>query len=195
MGTVRTAKIERKTRETNVVVEVNLDGTGDFDVKTPIPFFNHMLETFSKHSGIDLKIKASGDTEIDAHHTVEDVGICLGNAISEAVGTGKGINRFGHAIIPMDESLCYAALDISGRGYLVYNVKLCSSNFVDFDSDLAKEFFQALAINSRITLHVSLQYGVNHHHILESLFKSVARAFKMAVKIDSAEYPSTKGGI
>lgn len=195
MSSPRTAKIKRRTSETAVELELNLDGTGQYEVETGVPFFNHMLELFSKHSGVDLKLKAEGDVEVDFHHTVEDVGICLGQAIGQAVGEGGGIRRFGQSLLPMQEALCLAALDVCGRGYLVYRVKGLQHKVGQFDVELTKDFFQALASNAKVTLHINLMYGDNQHHKVEAIFKAVARALREALELvgDVGEVPSTKG--
>ncbi|MFQ5899568.1 MAG: imidazoleglycerol-phosphate dehydratase HisB, partial [Candidatus Methylomirabilia bacterium] len=171
----RQARIERKTRETEVLLQLNLDGGGAAKIETTIPFFNHMLAAWSKHALMDLTVDARGDTEVDLHHTVEDVGICLGKAFKEAVGEKAGIVRYGTAFIPMDEALVSAAVDISGRPYLVFNVPLQRTRVSNFDLDLLKDFFRAFAFNAGVTLHVTLQYGENLHHIAEAVFKAVGR--------------------
>lgn len=180
----RQARIERKTRETAVLLHLNVDGTGSAKVETTIPFLNHMLEAWAKHGLMDLTVDAHGDTEVDFHHTVEDVGICLGKAFREAIGEKKGIVRYGNAAVPMDEALVSAALDISGRPYLVFNVPLQRARISNFDLDLLRDFFRALAFNAEITLHVNLHYGENLHHIAEAVFKSVGRALAAATRID-----------
>jgi imidazoleglycerol-phosphate dehydratase len=180
----RQARIERKTRETEVLLHLNVDGTGASKVETTIPFLNHMLEAWAKHGLMDLTVDARGDTEVDLHHTVEDVAICLGKAFKEAIGDKKGIVRYGTAFVPMDEALVSAALDISGRPYLVFNVPLQRARISNFDLDLLKDFFRALAFNAEITLHVNLHYGENLHHIAEAVFKSVGRALALATRID-----------
>jgi imidazoleglycerol-phosphate dehydratase len=192
----RRARIERKTRETAVLVQFDLDGTGVSTVQTPIPFFSHMLEAWSKHGFIDLAVDASGDVEVDQHHTVEDVGIVLGQALREALGDKKGIVRFGTAAIPMDETLVSAAVDISGRPFLVFNVPVARSRVSNFDLDLLVEFFRAFAFNAEITLHVSMHYGHNLHHITEAVFKAVGRALASATRYEpriAGVLPSTKG--
>jgi imidazoleglycerol-phosphate dehydratase len=179
----RQARIERKTRETGVLLHLNVDGTGASKVETTIPFLNHMLEAWAKHGLMDLTAEAHGDTEVDLHHTVEDVAICLGKAFKEAIGDKKGIVRYGTAFVPMDEALVSTALDISGRPYLVFNVPLQRTRISNFDLDLLKDFFRALAFNAEITLHVNLHYGENLHHIAEAIFKSVGRALALATRI------------
>jgi len=180
----RQARIERKTRETEVLLHLNVDGAGASKVETTIPFLNHMLEAWAKHGLMDLTVEAHGDTEVDLHHTVEDVAICLGKAFKEAIGEKKGIVRYGTAFVPMDEALVSTALDISGRPYLVFNVPLQRTRISNFDLDLLKDFFRALAFNAEITLHVNLHYGENLHHIAEAVFKSVGRALALATRIN-----------
>ncbi|MBI5047518.1 MAG: imidazoleglycerol-phosphate dehydratase HisB [Deltaproteobacteria bacterium] len=181
----RKAQLIRKTKETDITVSLNLDGEGTYDIKTPIPFLDHMLSLFAKHGLFDLKIKAKGDIEIDYHHTIEDVGICLGNALKKALGNKAGIKRYGNVIVPMDEAIASAAIDISERPYLVYNVALPKkSKIKNFDADLVEDFLQALVSRSGITLHVSVPYGRNIHHIIEATFKAVGRALSDAVSID-----------
>ena len=180
----RQARIERKTRETEVLLQLNLDGNGAAKVETTIPFLNHMLEAWAKHGLMDLTVDARGDTEVDLHHTVEDVGICLGKAFKEAIGDKKGIVRFGAASIPMDEALVSCALDISGRPFLVFNVPLTRTRVANFDLDLLKDFFRAFAFNGDVTLHVNLHYGENLHHISEAVFKAVGRALAEATRLN-----------
>jgi imidazoleglycerol-phosphate dehydratase len=193
---MRTGKITRKTKETDIQVELNLDGTGVIDVATGIGFLDHMLESFAKHGGLDLSVKAKGDLHIDMHHTVEDVGIVMGQAVKQALGELKGIRRFGHAYIPMDETLSRAALDLSNRPYLIWRVELPRPKLGEMDTELFKEWFQAFAMNSGACLHVENLYGDNTHHIVESCYKALARALRQAVEIDSragGAAPSTKG--
>ena len=192
---MRQATIERSTKETTITVSVNLDGTGIADVDTGIGFFDHMLTHLAKHGLFDITVKAKGDLEIDGHHTVEDVGICLGQAFLQAVGEPKGLTRFGHAVIPMDEALAEAAVDFSGRPYLVFRAEIPKVQLGDFDAELAEEFFRAFSMNSRITLHVLLRYATNVHHSVEVMFKAVARALGQALTVDamSDAIPSTKG--
>ena len=195
---MRTASIERKTKETNINVEVNIDGTGQYDIKTGIGFLDHMLEQLSKHSLIDLKVKAVGDLHIDLHHTTEDSGIAIGEAILKALGDKKGIKRYAHALIPMDETLSRISLDVSGRPYLVWNVKLKVEKLGEMDTELFKEWFQAFAQATGITLHVENIYGDNSHHIIESCYKGLAKALRSAFEIDPRmknSIPSTKGTI
>ena len=195
---MRTASIERKTKETNINVEVNIDGTGQYDIKTGIGFLDHMLEQLSKHSLIDLKVKAVGDLHIDLHHTTEDSGIAIGEAILKALGDKKGIKRYAHALIPMDETLSRISLDVSGRPYLVWNVKLKVEKLGEMDTELFKEWFQAFAQAAGITLHIENIYGDNSHHIIESCYKGLAKALRSAFEIDPRmknSIPSTKGTI
>lgn len=192
----RTASQSRKTSETEIEVSVVVDGTGSYDIKTGVGFFDHMLEQLARHSGMDFKIRANGDLHIDDHHTVEDVGIALGMAINEALGDRAGITRYGSADLPMDDTLSRAAIDVSGRPFLVWRVAFNAPKIGTFDTELVREFFQALAMNGRITLHVENAYGDNNHHIAESIFKAVARALRVAIAMDSREIgkiPSTKG--
>lgn len=192
---MRRANVARKTKETDISVSVNLDGTGTHTIKTTIPFLDHMLSLMSKHGLIDTKIKARGDTEIDYHHTVEDLGIVLGKAIKQALGDMKGISRYGQASVPMDETLASVSLDISGRPYLVYRVEFPKKGKLrNFDPDLIEDFLQAFVSNSGITLHVSIPYGRNTHHIIEAVFKALGRALRQAVTLDPRVkgVPSTK---
>jgi imidazoleglycerol-phosphate dehydratase len=192
----RQARVDRKTKETEVSITLNVDGAGASKVATPIPFFSHMLEAWSKHGLMDLGVEATGDVEVDIHHTVEDVGIVLGQALRQALGERKGIVRYGHAVVPMDEALVAASVDISGRPFLVFNVPVARTRVSNFDLDMLQEFFRALAFNAEITLHVTLHYGHNLHHITEAVFKAVGRALAEASRINPriAELvPSTKG--
>ena len=192
---MRTANIERKTKETDITVSINLDGNGTYAINTSIPFLDHMLSLMSKHGLFDLKIKAKGDRDIDDHHTVEDVGIVLGKAVKKALGDMKGISRYGHASVPMDETLASVSLDISGRPYLVYRVEFPKKGRLkNFDPDLVEDFFQAFVSNSGITLHVSTPYGRNTLHIIEGVFKAFGRALRQSVAIDPRVkgVPSTK---
>jgi imidazoleglycerol-phosphate dehydratase len=195
---MRKAKTERKTKETQIAVEMNIDGTGTYSIRTPIPFFDHMLTLMCKHGLFDLRLKAKGDVEIDDHHTVEDTGIVLGKALKEALGNMKGINRYGHATVPMDEALAQVSLDISGRQYLVYHVTFPKrSRMREFDPDLIEDFLRAFAGSAGITLHVNALYGRNTHHIIEAVFKALGRALKQAVALDPRVkgVPSTKGSL
>jgi imidazoleglycerol-phosphate dehydratase len=192
----RQARVERKTKETEIAIQLGLDGTGASKVKTPIPFFSHMLEAWSKHGLMDLAVEAQGDVEVDQHHTVEDVGIVLGQALKQALGDKKGIVRFGTGTIPMDETLVSAVVDLSGRPFLVFSVPVTRARVSNFDLDLLQEFFRAFAFNAEITLHVTMHYGHNLHHITEAVFKAVGRALAEATRHDpriAGILPSTKG--
>ena len=194
----RKAKIQRKTKETNISVEVNLDGKGKYQIKTKIGFLDHMLEQLAKHSLIDMKINAKGDTHIDLHHTTEDTGIAIGEAIKKAAGNRKGIKRYATTNIPMDETLTRVSLDISNRPYLIWNVDLKVEKLGEMDTELFKEWFQAFVQSAGITLHVENIYGENSHHKIESCFKALARSLKEALEIDKRiknSIPSTKGTI
>lgn len=195
-GASRKATIERKTSETSISVSVNLDGEGRYDIATGIGFLDHMLEQLSRHSLIDMTIKAEGDTHIDDHHTAEDTGIAIGQALSQALGERRGINRYASLDLAMDETLTRAAVDVSGRPYLVWNVEFSRDKVGGFDTELFREFFHALAQNAGITLHVTNLYGANNHHIAETCFKAVARTLRKAVEPDPRQIdavPSTKG--
>jgi len=195
---MRKASIARKTKETAVEVRVDLDGTGIADISTGVGFFDHMLEQVARHSLIDIEATAKGDLHIDAHHTVEDTGIALGQAIRQALGEARGIVRFGEALQPMDETLTRVAIDLSGRPFLVFKSTFTRAKIGDFDTELVREFFQALATHAGMNLHVETLYGDNSHHIAESAFKGLARALRAAVAIDprrSGEIPSTKGSL
>jgi imidazoleglycerol-phosphate dehydratase len=192
----RKAKILRKTKETSIAVEMNIDGKGIYKIDTKIGFLNHMLEQISKHSLIDLKIIAKGDTHIDLHHTTEDIGIALGECLRKALGSAKGIKRFSHSFIPMDETLTRVSLDISNRPYLIWRVKLKVEKLGEMDTELFKEWFQAFSQSAGITLHVENIYGDNSHHIIESCFKALAKSLREALEIDKRvknKVPSTKG--
>jgi len=188
---MRKGRVERATKETKILVELDLDGTGASSIQTGIGFFDHMLESFAKHGAFDLKIEAQGDLHIDMHHTVEDVGICIGQAFRQALGDFAGVRRFGHAYIPMDETLSRASLDFANRPYLVWRVALPRPKLGEMDTELFKEWFHAFALNSGACLHVENLYGENTHHIVESCYKALARAARMAVEID----PRLKGGV
>jgi imidazoleglycerol-phosphate dehydratase len=193
---MRKAKIERATSETKISVEIDLDGTGRYDCKTGVGFFDHMLEQLARHSLIDLTVRADGDLHIDDHHTVEDTGIALGQALTQALGDKRGIRRYGSFLLAMDDSLVRAALDLSGRPYLVWNVDFSAAKIGTFDTELVREFFQALSTHGGITLNVARLDGINSHHVTEAAFKAVARALREAVEPDprkSDEIPSTKG--
>ena len=192
----RKAKIIRKTKETSIAVDVNLDGKGLYKIDTKIGFLNHMLEQFSKHSLIDLKLSAKGDTHIDLHHTTEDTGIAIGECIKKALHSSKGIKRFANALIPMDETLTRVSIDVSNRPYLIWKVKLKVERLGEMDTELFKEWFQAFSQSAGITLHVENLYGDNSHHIIESCYKGLARSLRQALEIDSRiknKIPSTKG--
>lgn len=193
---MRTASMDRNTNETQISVELNLDGSGQYDVETGIGFLDHMLEQLSRHSLMDLKVRCTGDLHIDGHHTTEDCGIAIGLAVKKALGDLKGITRYASAYIPMDETLSRAALDISGRPFLVWNVKFPREKIGEMDTELFEEFFRAFAFAAGMTLHVENLYGVNSHHIIESCFKATARALRDATTIDTRKadaIPSTKG--
>jgi len=192
----RVAELARETKETQISVRVALDGTGQYDIATGVGFFDHMLEQLARHSLIDITLRAKGDLHIDAHHTVEDCGIALGQALAKALGERRGIRRYGAAELPMDETLSRVALDISGRPYLVWRVAFPAPKVGEMDTELFREFFQALAQNAGLTLHVETLYGANAHHIAESGFKALARALRAAIEIDpraGEAIPSTKG--
>ena len=193
---MRIAKVNRKTKETSIEAEVNLDGKGVYNIDTGIGFLNHMLEQLSKHSLVDINLKAKGDLHIDLHHTTEDSGIVIGEAIAKALGDKKGIKRYAHAYIPMDETLSRVSLDISNRPYLVWNVKLKVEKLGEMDTELFNEWFQAFSQSAGITLHIENIYGDNSHHIIESCFKGLARALRLALEKDARaadSLPSTKG--
>ena len=195
-GTGRQARVERKTKETEIALQLNLDGTGASKVQTPIAFFSHMLEAWSKHGLMDLAVEASGDVEVDIHHTVEDVGIVLGQALRHALADKRGIVRYGTAFVPMDEALVQASVDLSGRPFLVFNVPVARTRVSNFDLDMLQEFFRAFAFNAEITLHVTMHYGHNLHHITEAVFKAVGRALAEATRLNpriTGVLPSTKG--
>ena len=193
----RTAKAERKTKETAITVELDLDGSGAAEIATGMPFFNHMLEIFARHGLFDVKIRAKGDIEVDYHHTVEDVGLTLGQAFKQALGDKQGISRFGEATVPLDEALAQVVVDLSGRPYLAYNVKIRPGRVGDFDTDLPHEFFQALANQLGMNLHMNVTQGENPHHIIEACFKALARAMEKATRMDQRikGVLSTKGSL
>lgn len=195
---MRKASVKRKTGETEIAVAVDLDGTGACRIATGVGFFDHMLELFGRHSLIDLDVEAKGDLHVDFHHTVEDTGIALGQAVAKALGDKKGIRRYASLDMPMDETLTRVALDISGRPFLVFRTSFSQSKIGEFDTELVREWFQAFAIQSGVTLHVETLYGDNNHHIAESCFKGLARALRVAVEIDPRQegrIPSTKGSL
>lgn len=192
----RTATIDRATRETQIHLEINLDGTGKSTLATGVGFLDHMLELFARHAAVDLVVQAKGDLHVDQHHTVEDTGICLGQAVKQALGDKVGIRRYGHFTLPMEETLATTAIDLSGRYYLVFNAPLPSQKIGDFDSELIEDFWQAFAANSLCNLHVLVHYGRNTHHVSEAIFKCLARSLRMAIEIDTRLaniVPSTKG--
>ncbi|MGX9355550.1 imidazoleglycerol-phosphate dehydratase HisB [Roseobacteraceae bacterium S113] len=193
---MRSATITRKTAETDISVSIALDGTGTYDNQTGVGFFDHMLDQLARHALIDMVVRCEGDLHIDDHHTVEDVGIALGQALTQAVGDKRGISRYGACLLPMDDALVRAALDLSGRPYLVWNVDLPTAKIGSFDTELVREFFQAFATHGGITLHVDQLHGINSHHIAEAAFKAVARSLRDALETDprkSDAVPSTKG--
>ncbi len=195
---MRSAKISRQTAETEISVEVNLDGTGQYDNQTGVGFFDHMLDQLARHSLIDMTIRAKGDYHIDDHHTVEDTGIALGQALAQALGDKKGIRRYGECHLPMDDAQVRCALDLSGRPFLIWNVDLPTQKIGTFDTELVREFFQALSTHGGITLHIDQLHGFNSHHIAEATFKAVARALREAVETDPRKadaIPSTKGAL
>lgn len=195
---MRSATISRKTAETEIDVSLTLDGSGKYDMSTGVGFFDHMLDQLARHSLIDMDVRCKGDLHIDDHHTVEDVGIAIGQALTQALGDKRGIRRYGSCLLPMDDALVRAALDLSGRPFLVWNVDLPTPKIGTFDTELVREFFQALSTHGGITLHVDLLHGVNSHHIAEAAFKAVARALRDAVEADPRKgdaIPSTKGSL
>lgn len=193
----RQASLERKTRETEISVELSLDGSGEYDVSTGIAFFDHMLESFAKHALFDLRLRAKGDLAVDLHHTVEDVGIALGSCLRQALGSAAGIRRYGQQVLPMAEAKVEVAVDVSNRPYLVYRVDLANDRVGDFDVSLAEDFLQALASNAGLDLHVELRYGRSPHHAVEAVFKGVARALRQALERDprGGGIPSVKGAL
>jgi imidazoleglycerol-phosphate dehydratase len=195
---MRKGAVSRKTNETEIVVEIDLDGAGAGNIATGVGFFDHMLDQLARHSLIDMAVSAKGDLQIDDHHTVEDVGIALGQALKQALGDKRGLTRYADCLLPMDETLTRVALDVSGRPFLVFRADFPTAKIGTFDTELVREFFQALAINAGLTLHVETLYGVNSHHIAESCFKGVARALGAALAIDARQasrIPSTKGAL
>ena len=191
----RTAHIQRKTNETDIELTLDLDGSGSAQIATGVGFFDHMLTLLARHSAIDLTVKAKGDLHVDAHHTVEDVGICFGQALKQALGDKSGIRRYGHFTLPMEETLATTAIDLSGRYYLVFVAQFPTAKIGDFDSELVEDFWQAAAANCLCNLHITAHYGRNSHHIAEAIFKATARALRMAIEIDprATGVPSTKG--
>ncbi|RMD92969.1 MAG: imidazoleglycerol-phosphate dehydratase HisB [Alphaproteobacteria bacterium] len=195
---MRRASITRKTAETEISVEIDLDGSGVYDNATGVGFFDHMLDQLARHALIDMKVRAEGDRHIDDHHTVEDTGIALGQALAEALGDKRGIRRYGACLLPMDDALVRAALDLSGRPWLMWNVAMPTAKIGCFDTELVREFFQAFSTHGGITLHVDMLHGINSHHIAEAAFKAVARALREAVESDPRKadaIPSTKGAL
>ena len=195
--TNRKALVERKTRETDISVEIDLDGTGTSQIETPLPFLSHMLDQIARHGAFDLKVRAVGDTEIDGHHTTEDIGIVLGSAVRQALGDRHGIRRYGSATLPMDEALVTAALDLSGRTYFVFRVPLPKAKLGEFDTELCEVFFEAFARSAQVNLHLRLHEGQNLHHIIEISFKAFAKALRQATELDprATGIPSTKGSL
>lgn len=186
---MRSGAVRRETKETQITIQIDLDGSGKYQVETPFPFLNHMLSAFAKHGYFDLTVKAKGDVEIDDHHTVEDIGIVLGETLAKAWGEKRGIRRFGHASIPLDEALAEVTVDLSGRPYLVYQVQMPKKKIKEFDTDLVEHFFRAVVDQCKINLHINLHYGKDPHHILEAIFKGFGRALDAATQID----PRLKG--
>lgn len=197
MDNKRNGKINRQTKETDINLSLDIDGGGNYQIDTGIGFFNHMLALFARHGSFNLDLTAQGDLDIDAHHTVEDIGICLGRALKDALGDKAGVTRFGHALVPMDEALAMVAVDLSGRGYLAFDAFIPAAKIGDFDTELMEEFLHALAVNGEFTLHARLLCGGNSHHICEAFFKALGRALKDAVAFDirTQGVPSTKGVI
>ncbi|NMA52032.1 MAG: imidazoleglycerol-phosphate dehydratase HisB [Peptococcaceae bacterium] len=193
MSGVRAGSVKRRTGETEISVSLKLDGEGRYLVDTGLPFFDHMLHLFCKHASYDLELTAHGDLQVDGHHTVEDAGICLGLALKDALGDKQGINRYGHAFVPMDEALALVAVDLSGRGFLAFDAGLPAQQLGTFETELVQEFFRALALSGQLTLHIRLLAGVNTHHIIEAIFKGLARAMKDATAYVGGGIPSTKG--
>ena len=193
----RKAALKRKTRETDVQIEIDLDGTGQYEISTGIPFFDHMLESFAKHGLMDLRLQAQGDLEVDLHHTVEDVGICLGQAIRQALGSAEGIRRYGSQVLPMGEAKVEVSVDVSNRPFLVYRVDLANDRIGSFDANLAQDFLYALAHNAGLDLHVELRYGRSPHHVVEAVFKGTARALRSALERDPRVQglPTVKGAL
>ena len=195
---MRSAKISRKTAETDISVEINLDGTGSYDNQTGVGFFDHMLDQLARHALIDMTVRATGDLHIDDHHTVEDTGIALGQALTEALGDKRGIRRYGSCHLPMDDAQVCCALDLSGRPFLICNLDIPTQKIGTFDTELVREFFQAFATHGGITLHIDQIHGFNSHHIVEAAFKAVARALRVALETDprtASDIPSTKGSL
>lgn len=195
MSNIRTATIQRKTAETEIELTLNVDGTGRSSIETGVGFLDHMLTLFAKHGLFDLQLKCAGDTQVDAHHTTEDIGICLGQAFDQALGTKRGISRYGHMVLPMEETLVTVAVDLSGRNYVVFQAPMPQSKVGEFDTELVEDFWYSFASNAKCNYHTLLHYGRNTHHIAEAIFKASARALRMACTIDprQTDVPSTKG--
>ena len=191
----RTAELQRKTNETEIDLKLNLDGVGQYEIDTGIGFLDHMLTHLSKHSRIDLVVKAKGDLEVDAHHTVEDVGICLGECLLKALGDKKGITRYGHSSLPMEDALANVSVDLSGRAACVYNAEYRTDKIGDFDVECIEEMLRSFSANGKFNLHVNVPYGTNSHHIAEAIFKGLGQALGLAVRITGADIPSTKGSL
>lgn len=189
----RQAKVERKTKETDIVVEMTIDGQGSYDIDTGSGFLDHMLSHLGKHSRIDLVVKAKGDLEVDVHHTIEDVGICLGNCLANALGNKKGIARYGNSSLPMEDALANVAVDLSGRAFCSYNADFHTEKIGDFDVECIEEFLRSFSSAGKLNLHVNIPYGTNSHHIAEAIFKALGQALCQAVRIVSEDIPSTKG--
>lgn len=192
---MRQKDLSRKTGETDISINLNIDGKGSFKGTSGVGFFDHMLNSFAVHGKFDIELNAVGDLNVDCHHTVEDIGIVLGQVFNSAIGDKKGITRFGDSLIPMDEALAQAVIDISGRPFLVFNAEFNKPMVGDFDTDMVVEFFRAFAMNAGVTLHINLIYGQNAHHCIEAIFKAVAHAIRKAVEINSSEILSTKGSL
>ena len=189
----RTAKIERKTNETDITIEMNLDGVGKYEIDTGIGFLDHMLTHISKHGKIDLTVKAKGDLEVDMHHTVEDIGICMGQCLLEAIGDKRGIKRYGNSSVPMEDTLANVSIDLSGRPSCVYNVKYRTDKIGDFDVECIEEMLRSLSNAGKFNLHINVPYGTNSHHIAEAIFKAIGQSMAAAVSIVGGDIPSTKG--
>jgi imidazoleglycerol-phosphate dehydratase len=189
----RTSKVDRKTTETDISLKLNLDGTGQYQIDSGIGFFDHMLTHLAKHGKMDMTLKAKGDLHVDAHHTVEDVAICLGQALCEALGDKKGIGRFGDSVVPMEDAKAQATIDLSGRPYLIYRAKYNTQKIGDFDVECIEEFLRAFSTSGKFNLHIDVPYGINSHHIAEAIFKAIGQSMAAAVKIVGGDIPSTKG--
>ena len=189
----RTAELHRKTKETDVFLNMNLDGTGRYEIESGVGFLDHMLTHLSKHSGIDLTVKASGDLEVDGHHTIEDIAICLGECLDKSLGDKKGIGRYGNNSLPMEETLAETAVDLSGRPAFVYNVKYRTDKIGDFDVECIEEMLRTFSNHGKFNLHINVPYGTNSHHIAEAVFKSLGKSLRQAVAVTGTDIPSTKG--